>query len=48
MALYKYQNIIKEWKRTKKKLNISYDPNWYSLFDGPKNFKECIGIGVSI
>ncbi|ERM17724.1 hypothetical protein [Brevibacillus laterosporus] len=48
LNLPEYQNSIKEWKRTKKKLNISYDPNWDSLFDGPKNFKECIGIGVSI
>lgn len=33
-----FKSVHDEYIRTKKKLNK--DPNWYSLYDGPRNFRE--------
>lgn len=33
--------IVKEYHRTKNK-NKGYTPNWYSLFDGPKNIRALV------
>lgn len=34
----KYKQVVKEYNRTKKKLNKT--PYWYSLFDGPTNIEK--------
>ena len=36
----KLKYILQEWKDTKRKLKKSYNPNWYSLFNGPKSLKQ--------
>jgi hypothetical protein len=33
-----YKDVDNEWKKTKARLNR--EPNWYSLFHGPRNLKE--------
>lgn len=38
----KYKRIQTEWKRTKLKLQLEYEPKWYSLFYGPRSIKELV------
>ncbi|EMA6344507.1 DUF5677 domain-containing protein [Bacillus cytotoxicus] len=38
----KYKRIQNEWKRTKLKLQLEYEPKWYSLFYGPRSIKELV------
>lgn len=36
----KLKHILQEWENTKKQSNKPYDPNWYTLFNGPKSLRQ--------
>lgn len=34
------QEVVTEWKNTKRESGKSYNPKWHSLFDGPKSIQQ--------
>ncbi len=40
----KLKYILEEWKDTKRKLKKPHNPNWYSLFNGPRSLKQLTNI----